>query len=76
MGWQSQLFPPPSWASGNGVGGAGSWTGAGTQLVPMAIINAGTVSTVPLPATLPLFASGLGALGLLGLRKKRKAIAA
>ena len=41
MGWQSQLFPPPSWASGNGVGGAGSWTGAGTQLVPMAIINTG-----------------------------------
>ena len=30
----------------------------------------------PLPATLPLFASGLGALGLLGWRRKRKAIAA
>ena len=27
----------------------------------------------PLPATLPLFASGLGALGLLGWRRKRKA---
>lgn len=27
---------------------------------------------IPLPATLPLFASGLGALGLLGWRKKRK----
>jgi hypothetical protein len=32
-------------------------------------------STTPLPATLPLFASGLGALGLLGLRRKRKAAA-
>jgi hypothetical protein len=30
----------------------------------------------PLPATLPLFASGLGALGLLGWRRKRKASAA
>jgi hypothetical protein len=27
----------------------------------------------PLPAALPLFATGLGALGLLGWRKKRKA---
>ena len=30
----------------------------------------------PLPAALPLFATGLGALGLLGWRRKRKAIAA
>jgi hypothetical protein len=35
----------------------------------------GTVSTVPLPAALPLFATGLGALGLLGWRRKRKAAA-
>jgi hypothetical protein len=34
-----------------------------------------TVSTVPLPAALPLFATGLGALGLLGWRRKRKAAA-
>jgi hypothetical protein len=27
---------------------------------------------VPLPATLPLFATGLGAIGLLGWRRKRK----
>jgi hypothetical protein len=37
--------------------------------------NAGTVSAVPLPAALPLFATGLGALGLLGWRRKRKAAA-
>ena len=34
------------------------------------------VSQVPLPAALPLFATGLGALGLLGWRRKRKAQAA
>jgi hypothetical protein len=32
-----------------------------------------SVAPTPLPATLPLFASGLGALGLLGWRRKRKA---
>ena len=36
----------------------------------------GTVSIVPtpLPAALPLFATGLGALGLLAWRRKRKAV--
>ena len=34
-----------------------------------------SVSATPLPAALPLFASGLGALGLLGWRRKRKAAA-
>jgi hypothetical protein len=33
----------------------------------------GTIGTTPLPAALPLFATGLGALGLLGWRRKRKA---
>ena len=32
----------------------------------------GNSPATPLPATLPLFASGLGALGLLGWRRKRK----
>jgi hypothetical protein len=32
--------------------------------------------TTPLPAALPLFATGLGALGLLGWRRKRKSAAA
>jgi hypothetical protein len=35
----------------------------------------GTISPTPLPAALPLFATGLGALGLLGWRRKRKAAA-
>lgn len=34
-----------------------------------------SVSGTPLPAALPLFATGLGALGLLGWRRKRKAAA-
>jgi hypothetical protein len=34
------------------------------------------VTATPLPATLPLFATGLGAIGLFGWRKKRKAAAA
>jgi hypothetical protein len=34
------------------------------------------VSEIPLPGALPLFASGLVGLGLLGWRRKRKAIAA
>ena len=33
------------------------------------------LSETPLPAALPLFATGLGALGLLGWRSKRKAAA-
>jgi len=32
-----------------------------------------TINTTPLPAALPLFASGLAGLGLLGWRRKRKA---
>jgi hypothetical protein len=35
-----------------------------------------TVTPTPVPAALPLFATGLGALGLLGWRRKRKAQAA
>jgi hypothetical protein len=35
----------------------------------------GTIAETPLPAALPLFATGLGALGLLGWCRKRKAAA-
>jgi hypothetical protein len=36
----------------------------------------GFLTPVPLPGTLPLFATGLVGLGLLGWRRKRKAQAA
>jgi hypothetical protein len=36
-------------------------------------INTATVSAVPLPAALPLFGTGLGILGFLGWRRRRKA---
>jgi hypothetical protein len=36
----------------------------------------GFLAPVPLPAALPLFATGLGALGLLSWRRKRKSAAA
>ena len=34
----------------------------------------GQLAPVPLPAALPLFATGLGVLGVLGWRRKRKAV--
>lgn len=40
------------------------------------IIAGSGAATTPLPAALPLFASGLGALGLLGWRRKRKVLLA
>ena len=61
----------------------GTWlgyvgTGDGALVVSSQVLpcqDCGPAPT-PLPAALPLFASGLGALGLLGWRRKRKATAA
>ena len=38
-----------------------------------AISFQGTATLTPIPGALPLFATGLGAIGLLGWRRKRKA---
>ena len=50
-----------------GEGLAGGNTGADSLTV-----NSLSISATPLPAALPLFATGLGALGFLGWRRKRK----
>jgi hypothetical protein len=55
----------------------GNWNNNGNTISAQADIQSITINTAttPLPAALPLFASGLGALGLLGWRRKRKAAA-
>ena len=50
--------------------------GNGIDLLVYAGNSVPVAGTTPLPAALPLFASGLGALGLLARRRKRKAQAA
>jgi hypothetical protein len=52
-----------------------SGTGWSGDLMLTYTYDAAAVPEVPLPAALPLFATGLGALGLLGGRRKKKAAA-
>jgi uncharacterized protein (DUF1800 family) len=63
-----------SFVSSPGVGFCGSFSfpcvNGSLQIEPIALLV-----VTPLPASLPLFATGLGALGLLGWRRKRKAAA-
>ena len=47
-----------------------------SAFIPSAQLELEFSAQTPLPAALPLFASGLGALGLLGWRRKRKNVAA
>jgi hypothetical protein len=69
-GWQFVVNPLT--LGPNGVGSFPYFlTATVTQLTGFSALDA----TTPLPAALPLFATGLGALGLLGWRKKRKAAA-
>ena len=56
--------------------------GSGAALIPLAYVRrlerapkSEEPHAVPLPVALPLFASGIGALGLLARRGKRKAAA-
>ena len=53
----------------------GSYNGFGDHVVALTDFAVSNISETPLPATFPLFASGLGAMGLLGWRRKRKAAA-
>ncbi len=52
------------------------WDTIGGTNLNTGFTNISVGSATPLPGTLPLFASGLGMLGLLGWRRKRKAQAA
>jgi hypothetical protein len=54
--------------SKNGGAGGGSWSYTLT-------FEIGSASTVPLPAALPLLGTGLGAIGLFGWMRRRRAIA-
>src|SRR5665213_851389 len=46
--------------------------GEGSRMNLTISVRSGSDSQTPLPAALPLFATGLGAMGLLGWRRKRK----
>ena len=52
------------------LGGPSTFVGQSNLVFDLTSISA--VSEIPLPAALPLFATGLGALGLFGWRRKRK----
>lgn len=60
-----------------GVPGDGQvWSQAGPGTLTITLETTTNSAATPLPAALPLFATGLGALGLFGWRRKRKAQAA
>jgi hypothetical protein len=72
--WLSSSTAINSWDRGNGTGSG--WLVADMlSEPPEAIVQGSAVAVTPLPAALPLFATGLGGLGLLGWRRKRKAAA-
>jgi hypothetical protein len=56
------------------TGGALTFTDQGPSDQQGNILDNVTLNTTPLPATLPLFAGGLGMLGLFGRRRKQKAL--
>jgi hypothetical protein len=81
--WLSAAGPPnftgdlQTWIRNDAL--APDWSRVGTDITHQGPFNASfslAGNETPLPAALPLFATGLGALGLLGWRRKRKALAA
>jgi probable HAF family extracellular repeat protein len=62
MTYMAILYPGYQFTYANGINDAGLIAGYAHTILP-----------TPLPASLPLFASGLGALGLLGWRRKNAA---
>jgi hypothetical protein len=77
--WLSAAGPPiftgdlQTWIRNDGL--APDWERVGTDVTHQGPFNASFSLTgviTPLPAALPLFATGLGVMGLLGWRRKRK----
>jgi hypothetical protein len=68
--WASAGENPPS---GPGLVQINSPTQGGNAFFTGDLVIASVPAATPLPAALPLFASALGGLGLLGWRRKRKA---
>ena len=68
----SATYDSATFASLGVTPGTYVWTW-GTGVDQSFTLEIGTATATPLPAALPLFATGLGALGLLGWRRKRKA---
>ena len=66
----AQSFPAFYYVETSGFFGGTDTTVGGTRTLDVA----DALSQTPLPAALPLFASGLGGLGLLMSRRKRKAL--
>jgi hypothetical protein len=74
--WAAQNFPVSFTGGQDFNTPPGSTTfGAFSGSVDGFTTHVTTPSIIPLPAALPLFATGLGALGLLGWRRKKKAAA-
>jgi len=77
LGSTSLLITPPGPLAGLGPEGGlfGLATASGSYPTIFFEWDSLSVAPLPIPATLPLFASGLGALGLLGWRRKWKVAA-
>ena len=79
MGWVTEAFFFTATGTSAVLSFASTVFAGGTDANPAAFgpaLDNVSVSATPLPAALPLFATGLGALGLLGWRRKRKNAAA
>jgi hypothetical protein len=72
----SDLFHPASYSYPNsGYMSLGNFSGGSDITYANAEIDSSSLQITPLPAALPLFTTGLGALGLLGWRRKKKGTA-
>jgi hypothetical protein len=69
--FQDALDVNPDPLSSSGLGFTGEFPGTSYDFTSGDAVIA--TNTTPIPPALPLFAAGLGAMGLLGWRRKRKA---